>query len=197
MVVAVMKTHFPKMRPQVVSYRKCKDFHNETSLDSLRHELNVQEHFLNEKGLDAFSTIFTEVFEAIMTRRRLRNRFLKNRSEENQKLFCKQRNKCLSLLRKSKKGYLATLNEKKITDSKSFWKTVKTFLSKKPHLSEIINLTEEDNNSLLTICEEVAEELNNFANGAENLNISNYENSGSLTENIDDPTLNRETIQVS
>ena len=95
------------------------------------------------------------------------------------------------------KGYFATLNEKNITDSKSFWKTVKPFLLKKPHLSEIINLTEEDNNSLLTICEEVAEELNNFVNGAENLNISNYENSGSLTENIDDPTLNRETIQVS
>ena len=63
MVVAVMKTHFPKMRPQVVSYRKCKNFHNETFLDSLRHELNVQEHFLNEKGLDAFSTICTEVFD--------------------------------------------------------------------------------------------------------------------------------------
>ena len=63
MVVAVMKMHFPEMRPQVVSYRKCKDFHNETFLDSLRHELNVQEHFLNEKGLDAFSTICTEVFD--------------------------------------------------------------------------------------------------------------------------------------
>ena len=106
MVVAVMKMHFPEMRPQVVSYRKCKDFHNETFLDSLRHELNVQEHFLNEKGLDAFSTICTEVFDkhapkkkryirsdhkpfinneifkAIMTRSRLRNRFLKNRKQK-------------------------------------------------------------------------------------------------------------------
>ena len=42
MIVAVMKMHFPKMKPQVVSYRKYKDFHNETFLDSLRHELNVQ-----------------------------------------------------------------------------------------------------------------------------------------------------------
>ena len=31
--------HFPKMKPQVVSYRKYKDFHNETFLDSLRHQL--------------------------------------------------------------------------------------------------------------------------------------------------------------
>ena len=114
-----------------VSYRKYKDFHNETSLDSLRHELNirhelnVQGQFLNGKGLDAFSTICTDIFnnyapkkkrymqhnhkpfsnneisKAIITRSRLRNRFLKDRSEKNRKLFCKHRNKCVSLLRKS------------------------------------------------------------------------------------------------
>ena len=99
MIVAVMKMHFPKMKPQVVSYRKYKDFHNETFLDSLRHELNIQGQFLNEKGLDAFSTICAEIFDkhapkkkrfircnhkpfinteickAIMTRNRLRNCF--------------------------------------------------------------------------------------------------------------------------
>ena len=58
-----MKMHFPKMKPQVVSYRKYKDFHNETFLNSLKHELNVQGQFLNEKGLDAFSTICTEIFD--------------------------------------------------------------------------------------------------------------------------------------
>ena len=49
-----MKMHFSKMKPQVVSYRKYVDFHNETFLDSLRHELNVRGEFLNKKGLDAF-----------------------------------------------------------------------------------------------------------------------------------------------
>ena len=93
-------------------------------------------------------------------------------------------------MRKSKKDYFENLNEKNITDNKRFWKTVKPFLSKKIHLSERINLTEEENNSLLTNCEEVAEELNNFfANAVKNLNISNYENCDSLAENIDDPTL--------
>ena len=57
-----MKMHFPKMKPRVVSYRKYKDFHSETSLDSLKHELSVQRQFLNEKVLDAFSTICTEIF---------------------------------------------------------------------------------------------------------------------------------------
>ena len=58
-----MKMHFPKMKPQVVSYWKYKDFHNENFVDSLRHELNVQGEFLNEKVLDAYSTICTEIFD--------------------------------------------------------------------------------------------------------------------------------------
>ena len=102
------------MKLQIVSYWKYKEFHNETFLDSLRHERSVQGKVLNEKGLDTFSIIFTEIFDkdapkkkryircnhkpfidnkisrAIMTRNRLRNRFLKNISEENRKLFCKQ-----------------------------------------------------------------------------------------------------------
>ena len=62
--------------------------------------------------------------------------------------------------------------------------------SKKILLPERINLTEEESNSLLTNCEEVAEELNNFfANAVKNLNILNYENCNFLAENIDDPTL--------
>ena len=71
------------------------------------------------------------IFKAIMTRSRLRNRFLRNRNEENRELFRKQRNKCVSLLPKSKKDYFKNLNEKNITDNKRFWKTVKPFLSKK------------------------------------------------------------------
>ena len=37
MIAAVMKMHFPKMKPRVVSFRKYKDFHNETFLDPLKH----------------------------------------------------------------------------------------------------------------------------------------------------------------
>ena len=104
MIVAVMKMHFPKMKLQLVSYRKYKDFHNDSLLDSLRHELNVQGQFLNEKELDPFSTICAESFDkrapkkkrciqynrksfinneiskATMTRKRLRNRFSKKQN---------------------------------------------------------------------------------------------------------------------
>ena len=62
-IVAVMKMHFPKMKRQVVSYRNYNDFHNETFLDLLKHELKAQGQFLNEKGLDAFSNICIEIFD--------------------------------------------------------------------------------------------------------------------------------------
>ena len=62
MIVAVIKMHFPKIKPQVVSYRKYEDFYKETFLDSLRDELNVQRQFLNEKGLDAFFNYFYRKF---------------------------------------------------------------------------------------------------------------------------------------
>ena len=73
----------------------------------------------------------------------IKNCFLQNRSEKNRKLFCKQRNKCVSFLRKPTKDYFARPNEKNITDNKRFWKTVKPFLSKNKSiffLKELISL---------------------------------------------------------
>ena len=41
----------------------------------------------------------------IVKRLRLRNKYLKNNNEENRKLYVRQRNYCVSLLRKTKKAY--------------------------------------------------------------------------------------------
>ena len=123
---------------------------------------------MDEKGLDTFLEICSyvldkntpqrkrylrsnhkpfmnnEIPKVIMTRTRLRNRFLKNRSNRNGNLFRKQRNLCVSLLRRSKKDYFSKPNEKQITDNKRFWETVKSFLSNKVQSSERMNLTEEN-----------------------------------------------------
>ena len=116
-----------------------------------------------------------EISKAIMTRTRLRNRFLKNRSNRNRDLFRKQRNLCVSLLRKSKKDYFSNLNEKQITDNKRFWKTVKPFLSNKVQSSERINLTDE-NDSLVADYGKIATELNSFCSFVvKNLNISSFD----------------------
>ena len=51
--------------------------------------------------------------KAIMLRTLLRNKFLKNRSNENKTNYVKQRNRCVSLLRKTKREYYSNLDEKK------------------------------------------------------------------------------------
>ena len=59
-----------------------------------------------------------------MKRSRLRSKYLKNNNEENRKLYTKQRNHSAFLFRKTKKAYYENLDERKVSDSKLFWKTV-------------------------------------------------------------------------
>ena len=76
-----------------------------------------------------------------MIRSRLRNCFLKHRSDENRRLFQKQRNSCVSFLQKAKKDYFLMLNVNKVVDKKSFWKTVKRFLFNKTSPLTVFLLT--------------------------------------------------------
>ena len=69
--------------------------------------------------------------KAVMTRYRLRNKFLKNKTQSNETAYKKQRNYCVSLFRKEKKSFFENLDTKNITDNKKFWKTVKPFLANK------------------------------------------------------------------
>ena len=50
--------------------------------------------------------------KAIMTRSRLKNKFLKNQNRENKLVYNKQRNVCTSLLRKEKKELFRKLGYK-------------------------------------------------------------------------------------
>ena len=54
-----------------------------------------------------------ELSKEIMIRSWLTNNFLKSRTEGNRELYTKQRNKCVSLLRNTKKKYHENLDEKK------------------------------------------------------------------------------------
>ena len=66
-----------------------------------------------------------------MTRSILRNKYLKHKTEEHCFLYSQQRNKCVSLLRKTKINYYGNLDEKDITYNIKIWKTVKSLLSDK------------------------------------------------------------------
>ena len=58
--------------------------------------------------------------KAIMKRSRLRNKFIKNPSEENNLNYKKQRNFCVTLLRNEKKISLKVLIPKKLLTTKRF-----------------------------------------------------------------------------
>ena len=77
-----------------------------------------------------------------MVRTRLRNIFLKNRSEENKINYNKRRNLCVTLLRKTKREYYQNLSVEDVCDNKKFWKVVKPLLSNKIISSEKITLLE-------------------------------------------------------
>ena len=78
----------------------------------------------------------------IMKRSRLINNYLKHKTKENRLLYTQLRNKCVSVLRKTKMNYYGNLDEKEITDNKKFWKTVKPLLSDKSVNSGKIHLNE-------------------------------------------------------
>ena len=112
--------------------------------------------------------------KAIVQRTRFRNKFLKNPNDQNKLLYNKQRNYCVSLLRKEKKEYFARLNEKDITDNRKFWHTVKLFLSDKVKSREAIILV--DNENIKSNENELANTFNDFfSNIVKNLKIPEYQ----------------------
>ena len=83
-----------------------------------------------------------ELHNAIMKRSRYRNKFLKDKSQTSRENYKIQRNLCKKLLRKTKKSYFESLNTKKITDNRTFWKTVVPLFTNKASRGEKIILTE-------------------------------------------------------
>ena len=119
MTVSVLKSHFPKQKPNIVSYRSYKRFRNNsfrTELDNelLKYDLcNIEyQHFLNifldilnkhapikKKYIRANQSNFMtrKLSKAIMKRSKLRNRFLKEKNEASRKAYNIQRNYCVIL----------------------------------------------------------------------------------------------------
>ena len=94
----------------------------------------------------------------MMNRSRLRNKYLRNSSEENKSTYNKQRNICTSLIRKEKKSYFENLDSSHIADNKMFCKTIKPIFSKKCTMKEKITLVKND--EIISDCQPVAELFN-------------------------------------
>ena len=84
------------------------------------------------------------VRKAIMVRTQLLSKFRKENSFINELEYKKQRNFCTTLIKKTKRKLYNNLNVNKITDNKSFWKTVKPSFTEKTLKDEKIVLTEND-----------------------------------------------------
>ena len=69
--------------------------------------------------------IIKEFSREIMKRSRLSKNFLKKKTEETCKLYVKQRNKCVSFVKKTIEEYYQNSHEKNAMDNKKFWKAVK------------------------------------------------------------------------
>ena len=124
--------------------------------------------------------------KAIMKRSSLRNIFVKNKTDTNRIVYIKQRNYCVSLLRKNIKDHYANLNEGNVADNKQFWRAVKPLLSDKVKSSEKITLVEGE--EIINEDGENAEILNTFfSNAVKNLKIPEYQEIDSLANNISHP----------
>ena len=95
----------------------------------------------------------------IYTRSRFRNKFCKNPTKENEKLYKKQRNKCVALRRKCIKEYFHNISNKNTVTNKNFWNFIRPFLVNKGLLnsSEIMLRKEK---KIITDTKEIVQLLN-------------------------------------
>ena len=80
----------------------------------------------------------------MMLRTKLRNKFLKQKTTETRSGYNKQRNICVSILRKAKRSYFENLDIKNLSDNRKFWGTVKPLFSNKVRSNDYTTLNEND-----------------------------------------------------
>ena len=132
-----MRAHFVKQTPKVVYYRDYKKFSNELFRNDLLQaqtftetKENVQTNIVNifnehaplkKRYVRANQAPFMnkKLSKEIMTSSRLRNKFLKTKTDADRKAYNKQIN-CVSLFRREKKSFFNNLDTKKIVDNKRF-----------------------------------------------------------------------------
>ena len=204
LTTTVLKQYFPKPKPKIVNYRDYRNFRN----DEFRAELDneILKHDINNIEYQHFLNIFIEILnkhapmkikylranqgkfmtkglhKAIMKRSRLRNRFLRDRTEMSRKEYKKQRNFCVNLLKKAKKDHFTNLDVNSVLDNRKFWQNVKPLFSNKVKAKTTIKLIE--NGETIDNEIKIAKIFNEyFVNTVKNLGILIEKESATFTEN--------------
>ena len=116
MTATVLKSHYKKKQPKIISYRDYKRFSNQSFINELNFALNGYD--LSNLDFDYFENIFMSIFEKhapiklkyiranegpfmnkdlrkeVMLRSRLKNKANKNNTESSRVAYKRQRNKC-------------------------------------------------------------------------------------------------------
>ena len=106
-----------------------------------------------------------------MLRSKAKREFKKNKTDSNREKYKKIRNKCVKLIRRTKRRYFENFDVKFVKDNKKFWKTIQPLLNDKNAKANKIILIEND--KFLYDRKIVAQTLNHhFVNITESLYIA-------------------------
>ena len=146
LITTFMRSFVSRLKPKIIFFRNYKKFDETKFLADLKNtnfsftsadpnenylfltnsfSKIVEKHVpLKQKTLRGNHSPFVskELRKAIYTRSRFRNRFLKNPDEINRKLYKQQRNKCVSIRRKSIQHYFSNITSNGIITNKIFGK---------------------------------------------------------------------------
>ena len=183
MIITVLKSEIKKKDPIQINYKSYKNFDE----NYFRHELSsALLNLLNENtNYDDFKKVYIEILylhapmkkkfvrgnnapfmnktlsKAFMHRSKLKNKFNKNPTKDNNRLYKKQRDYCVSLFNKEKRKYYNDLDPLIMGDNVKFWQRIKPLFSdKQKSLPRDIILVE--NEITTSDNKNVAEKLNSF-----------------------------------
>ena len=205
MIPSFFRTHFERLKSKKIEYRNYKKFYQSNFLFELDQELLKGKMY--ETQNDMFTT-FTDVFrsvidkhaplktkiirgnqapfmtkalsKAIMTRLRLRSKYNKWQSRENFLAFRKAKNYCNNRNEMTKKAYFEQMTRRGFVNSKSFWNTVKPFLTNKCFFT-CVNITIENNEKLVSVTLKLTEIFNtHYINIVENSSGIPHSTTGNL-----------------
>ena len=166
MTLTVMKVFYKKQKPTIITYRRYKIFSNEVFMADFQNTISQVTFENNDLEFDIFKAVLNQAIQKhapikqryvrenqtpfinktinkeIMKRSRLRNKFLNTKSDIDRKAYNKQRNLCVSLIRREKKNFFKNISTRDITDIKTFWKTVKPLFTDKIQTKSKITLIE-------------------------------------------------------
>ena len=175
LVSTFFRSTFVKIPPKIIKYRSYKTYDKQNFLHELDQRLIQRDIYETNDSYSKLTEIMSEVLDkhaplktktirgnqapfmnknlskAMMNKSRIRNKYLSWPSRENFLAYKKIKNKCNNLLKKSKKKYFQENASEESVSSKSFWNTVKPFISNKGTLSNDNIIIESANDVTLNV----------------------------------------------